>query len=154
MNKKLNTILLGLAILIASGLTSPQAAQAHCQIPCGIYDDYARLQSMMEDATTIEKSITMMIDLAEESDVQSQNQMVRWVMNKEEHAQKIIETISDYFLTQRVKPSQKDYTERLTRHHAVILAAMKVKQNADLKSVSALKKSIEMLAEYYPEHKH
>lgn len=154
MKIKTNTILLGLALLVASGLTSPQAAQAHCQIPCGIYDDYARLQSMLEDAATVEKSITMMITLAEESDVQSQNQMVRWVMNKEEHAQKIIETISDYFLTQRVKPSQTDYSERLQRHHAVILAAMKVKQNADLKSVSALKQSIEMLAEYYPEHKH
>ncbi|MGD8467739.1 MAG: superoxide dismutase [Ni] [Desulfobacterales bacterium] len=40
-------------------------------------------------------------------------------MNKEKHAQQIISTISDYFLTQRVKPSQKDYTERLLKHHRV-----------------------------------
>ena len=96
----------------------------------------------------------MMISLSGKTDVQSQNQMVRWVMNKEEHAQKIIGIISDYYLTQRVKPDQKDYAERLQKHHAVILAAMKAKQNANSESVNALKKSIEALAVYYPEHKH
>ncbi len=154
MSKTYKTILLTLAILLTAGFILPQAAQAHCQIPCGIYDDYARLLSMQEDATTVEKSTTMMIELTGKMDVQAQNQMVRWVVNKEDHAQKIIETISNYFLTQRVKPSQKDYEKRLKQHHAVILAAMKVKQNADMESVKALKKSISALEAYYPEHKH
>jgi nickel superoxide dismutase len=109
---------------------------------------------MLEDASTVEKSVNKMIELTGKMDIQSQNQMVRWVMNKEDHAQKIIDTISDYYLTQRVKPSQKDYAERLKYHHAVILAAMKAKQNPDLKSVKALKKSISTLTAYYPEHKH
>jgi nickel superoxide dismutase len=74
-------------------------------------------------------------------------------MNKEKHAQNIITTISDYFLTQRVKPSQKDYTERLTRHHAVILSAMKAKQHADISHALDLKASIEALLVYYPEKK-
>ena len=74
-------------------------------------------------------------------------------MNKEKHAQQIISTISDYFLTQRVKPSQKDYAERLLKHHAVIIAAMKAKQNADMKYAKSLKDSIEALLSYYPEHK-
>ena len=148
------TTLLAFTLLISAVLMLPQAAQAHCQIPCGIYDDHARVQSMLEDATTVEKSVKTMLDLTGKTDVQSQNQMVRWVMNKEDHAQKIIETMSSYFLTQRVKPSQKDYTERLKKHHAVILAAMKAKQNADLKSAKALKKSILALEAYYPEHKH
>ena len=52
-------------------------------------------------------------------------------MNKEQHAQNIIDSISDYFLTQRVKASQEDYAERLQKHHAVIVAAMRAKQNAD-----------------------
>lgn len=134
-------------------LVSPQASHAHCQIPCGIYDDHARLQGMLEDATTIEKSATLIAELAGKTDAQSQNQMVRWVMNKEHHAQKIIATISDYFLTQRVKPDQKDYSERLSKHHAVIVAAMQAKQNADVKFANALKESIEALAPYYPEHK-
>ena len=88
------------------------------------------------------------------TDAQSQNQMVRWVMNKEKHAQNVIATISDYFLTQRVKPEQEDYSERLIKHHAVIVAAMKVKQNADLSYAVALKEKIEALLPYYPEHKH
>jgi len=136
------------------GLLLPQTATAHCQIPCGIYDDYSRLLSMLENTKTIEKSITAMTELAGKTDIQSQNQMVRWVMNKEEHAQIIISTISDYYLTQRVKPSQKDYTHRLKLHHAVILAAMKAKQNADLDMAAALKESIEALKMFYPEHKH
>ena len=135
-------------------LLLPQPAPAHCQIPCGIYDDHARLQSMLEDAATIEKSARLIAELSGKPAAQSQHQLVRWVMNKEKHAQNIIATISDYFLTQRVKPSQEDYAERLKRHHAVIVAAMKAKQNADVKYAATLKKRIEALAAYYPEHKH
>jgi nickel superoxide dismutase len=140
--------------LTAFGLFQPPAVKAHCQIPCGIYDDYARVQAMLEDAVTVIKSARLINELAGKTDPQSQNQLVRWVMNKEHHAQKIIATISDYFLTQRVKPDQKDYAERLQKHHAVILAAMQAKQNADVKYGQALQSSIEALAPYYPEHKH
>ena len=137
--------------VVGSILVLPQAAQAHCQIPCGIYDDYARVEAMLEDAATVEKSAKLIAELAGKSDAQSQNQLVRWVMNKEKHAQKIISTICDYFLTQRVKPSQKDYAERLIKHHTVIIAAMKAKQNADVKYAKTLKESIEALSSYYPE---
>lgn len=74
-------------------------------------------------------------------------------MNKEKHAQNIISIISDYFLTQRVKPVQKDYTERLIKHHAVIIAAMKAKQNTDIKYAKNLKKCVKALLSYYPERK-
>ena len=140
-----------IAVAGFSFVMSPQV-QAHCQIPCGIYDDHARVQSMLEDAATVEKSAKLIAELAGKSDAQSQNQLVRWVMNKEKHAQNIIDTISDYFLTQRVKSSQKDYVDRLAKHHAVIVAAMKAKQNADIKYASELQKSIQALAPYYPEH--
>ncbi len=139
--------------VFGSVLLLHQPVNAHCQIPCGIYDDHARVQSMLEDTATVEKSVKLIAELAGESDAQSQNQLVRWVMNKEKHAQQIISTISDYFLTQRVKPNQKDYTERLIRHHAIIIAAMKVKQNADMKNAKNLKESIEALLSYYPGHK-
>jgi len=132
----------------------PQVTHAHCQIPCGIYDDDARVQSMLEDAATVEKSIQLITELTGKSDAQSQNQLVRWITNKEAHAQKIISTISDYFLTQRIKPSQEDYSERLIKHHAVIIAAMKVKQNVDIKFAVNLKESIAALESYYPEHQH
>ena len=131
-----------------------QPGWAHCQIPCGIYDDHARVQSMLEDAATVEKSMRSIVELSGKPDAQSQNQVVRWVMNKEKHAQNVISTISDYFLTQRVKPTQEDYAERLAKHHAVIVAAMKAKQNADAGFAGELKEKIEALLSYYPEHEH
>ena len=130
------------------------SAYAHCQIPCGIYDDHARVQAMLIDAATVEKAIKLVGELSGKSDAQSKNQLVRWIMNKEKHAQNVILIISDYFLTQRVKLDQKDYVERLKKHHAVIIAAMKAKQNTDMKYAIALRESIEALAPYYSEHNH
>lgn len=127
---------------------------AHCQIPCGIYDDHARIEAMLEDVQTVKKAVKQIQELASKSDAQSENQRVRWIMNKEKHAQYIIAIISDYFLTQRIKPSQKDYTERLIKHHAVILAAMKVKQNVDIKYINELETAVKALEKYYPEHEH
>ena len=143
-----------LLILCTSTAILPQKLKAHCQIPCGIYDDHTRVHSMLEDAATIKKATTMLAELAGKEDPQSLNQIVRWVSNKESHAQSIIDTISDYFLTQRVKPSQDDYAKRLEKHHAVIVAAMKVKQNADSSHVDILMKNIEVLKRYYPEPGH
>ena len=151
MSRFKRTLLLVTFVIASCGLFIQQAS-AHCQIPCGIYDDHARVTAMLEDAATVEKSITLINELAGKSDAQSQNQLVRWVMNKENHAQKIISSISDYFLTQRVKSSQDDYTERLKKHHAVIVAAMKAKQNSDMAAAAALKESIEALMPYYPPH--
>jgi nickel superoxide dismutase len=146
-------VLIVSAAFAGSILSLPESSYSHCQIPCGIYDDYARIKTMLEDTTTIEKSIKLIAELVGKTDVQSQNQLVRWVMNKEDHSQKIISTISDYFLTQRVKTSQEDYVERLKKHHAVIVAAMKTKQNADIKYAIGLRASIEALLPYYPEDK-
>lgn len=140
------------AILVM--VISPTTLDAHCQVPCGLYDDHARVRAMLEDAKTIEKAMDQINELAGKKDAQSQNQLTRWVMNKESHAQSIIETISDYFLTQRVKTSQDDYDQRLKRHHAVILAAMKAKQTVDKKNAEKLKRAISDLQGYYPEHDH
>lgn len=143
-----------LSALFVLVLALPRPATAHCQIPCGIYDDHARVMSMLEDVETVMKSVTMIIELADKTDVQSRQQFVRWVTNKELHAQKIIETIADYFLTQRVKPDMEDYMDRLKMHHLVILNAMKVKQTADPKVVDMLGESVKALERYYPEHTH
>ena len=105
---------------------------------------------MLEDADTIQKTVILIKENSGKNDAQSNNQLVRSIANKESHAQSIIETISDYFLTQRVKPSQSDYTERLKKHHAVIVASMKAKQNSDLQHVDDLKLAIVELEQYYP----
>ena len=135
---------------LAAALVSTGVAHSHCQLPCGIYDDHARVHSMLEDADTIQKTVILIKENSGKNDAQSNNQLVRSIANKESHAQSIIETISDYFLTQRVKPSQSDYTERLKKHHAVIVASMKAKQNSDLQHVDDLKLAIVELEQYYP----
>ncbi len=147
-----NLFALSFAAALAAGslFTAAPRAAAHCQVPCGIYDDHARVAAMLEDAATVEKAVAQLADLAGKTDPQSLNQVTRWVVNKESHAQKVIATISDYFLTQRVKPDADDYAERLAKHHAVILAAMKAKQSASAENAAALKAAIEGIADYYP----
>ena len=124
MNNYRHFVLFITVILISLGLGLPkgiyQVVHAHCQIPCGIYDDYARVQSMLEDADTVIKSTQSIEELSGSSDAQSLNQISRWVTNKEAHSQNIISTISDYFMTQRIKPTQADYSKRLVKHHTVI----------------------------------
>jgi len=150
----MNNVVKTFLIVVVSLVVYSPAAYSHCQVPCGIYDDNARVKTMLEDAETTRKAVKLIAELSGKTDVQSNNQIVRWVMNKENHAQNIISTIADYFLTQRVNSKQKDYVERLKKHHAVIVNAMKVKQNADVKYVNDLEASITELLPYYPEHKH
>jgi nickel superoxide dismutase len=110
-------------------------AQAHCQVPCGIYDDPARIAHLREDAQTIEKASKLIQELAGKHDPIAFNQAARWVRTKEDHASHIIEVVAQYFLTQKVKPVAKGsagydaYLAKLADHHAVMSAAMKCKQN-------------------------
>ena len=137
-------------LIFLSIIAFPLFLNAHCQVPCGIYGDHARVVALLEDAETVIKACRSMEELADQSDLQSQQQFVRWVNNKEIHAEQIIETMSNYFLTQRVKPAQSDYADRLAAHHAVILAAMKAKQQGSVRYAEDLHKAIKALLTYYP----
>ena len=127
---------------------APAAAPAtavHCQVPCGIYGDQMRIDMLMEDCATIEKAMTSLQAMdAEESP--SKNQMVRWVVNKEQHAQNIQDTVAAYWLAQRVM-APKDatgadkYHAQLTSMHRITVAAMKCKQTTDKSHVEALRKA-------------
>lgn len=152
----IRTFALSLIALTAT-VTLPSRADAHCQIPCGIYDDHARVHSIREDITTIEKAVKNIRELSGKKDAQSANQLVRWITNKEEHAEKIIRTISDYFLTQKIKPAdakddkaQAAYLQMLARHHAVMVAAMKAKQNASMDAVKDLKAAVDAIESDWP----
>jgi nickel superoxide dismutase len=153
-SKPLALSILGLLLLSA---WSPRAA-AHCQIPCGIYDDEGRIQQLREDTRTIEKAITSIQELAGKADAQSANQLTRWINVKEQHASHIITTVSEYFLTQKVKPVAQgdagydDYLSHLADHHAVMVAAMKTKQQVDPTAVTALRQAIETMAKHYTQH--
>jgi nickel superoxide dismutase len=129
--------LTGLAVVLTS-----QMAFAHCQVPCGIYGDQRRFESMLEDTTTIAKAITEINTLSSKEDALSHNQLARWVMTKEDHATKTQKVIADYFMAQRIKAGSDNYVEQLTAAHAVMVAAMKCKQTVDPASAEALQKAI------------
>ncbi len=154
-NSSISLVLRQLALLLLVLLVfNPSHAFAHCQIPCGIFDDAARISGLIEDTSTIEKASLKIRELSKKQDPLSQNQLVRWVMTKESHAEGIIKTVSEYFLAQRVKKDQKNYPTALVDHHAVIVAAMKAKQSTEQNSVKVLLNAIKKLEAYYPGHKH
>ena len=136
---KLSSVLL--ATLIFSGSIVNQA-QAHCQVPCGIFEDQRRFQEMLEDCKTIAKASAQINELAGKSDALSLNQLTRWVATKEEHAVRIQETVAQYFLAQRIKADADRYQERLVAAHGVIVAAMKSKQTVDAESAETLNAAI------------
>lgn len=63
-------------------------ALAHCEIPCGIYGDQMRIQMMQEHLMTMGKSMKMVSALRAEKTI-NHNQLVRWVLNKEKHADQL-----------------------------------------------------------------
>ncbi|HKJ65579.1 MAG TPA: superoxide dismutase [Ni] [Desulfopila sp.] len=112
---------------------------AHCEIPCGIYDDKMRISMLEEHITTIEKSMNMIKELEKDS---NSNQLIRWVMNKEDHANQFQEIVSQYFLTQRIKDDHSDYGAKLEVLHQMLVYAMKCKQTTDLANSTKLKELV------------
>ena len=102
---------------------------AHCQIPCGVYDDTMRVKMIEEHTLTILKSMNYIS--MNQNDLEKQNQVTRWILNKEQHAQEIQDIVSEYFLTQRIKlkdnskESKYLYHAQLAALHSILLEAMK-----------------------------
>ncbi len=150
----LTAVAAGVAASVLLTFAQPRAL-AHCEVPCGIYDDHARIDQMLEDATTVGKAVAQIMELSGKTDAESLNQLTRWINNKEIHATKIQDTIAQYFLNQRVKPARQgtqawnDYIMRLVQHHAVMIASMKTKQTVDPQRVVELREAIEAIAVYY-----
>ena len=147
------TILLSFALLSTS-------TQAHCEIPCGIYDDEARLTLLREHITTMEKSMKQITELSSAAD-QNANQLTRWVMSKEEHATKFQTIVSQYFLTQRIKPTAAGsegyagYQARIELLHQMLVYAMKCKQATDTGHIDKLRELVDQFERAYLEgHKH
>lgn len=100
----------------------------HCQVPCGIYDDASRIIQIQEDFRTIKKAMSQIILLNSKSSAQDSNQLIRWINTKEEHANNIQKILTEYFLVQRIKPSNKKYIDQISTIHQVLILAMKCKQ--------------------------
>ena len=130
------------SVLVVAALVPMAYLGAHCEVPCGIYDDAARFTRLREDQATIEKAIGQIVESADTHDPTGHNQMARWVATKEAHATHIQDVVAQYFMTQRIKPDDPAYVSKLTSAHAVMVAAMKCKQAADPATAEALKSAI------------
>ena len=138
-------------VIVVLVLVAPSIVYSHCQIPCGIYDDNMRFKMMGEHITTIEKSMKSINQISGEKKP-GMNQIVRWVQNKETHADKLSHIITYYFMAQRIKPVEKTDTEgyerylaKLTLLHRMLVISMKSKQTTDLSTTKKLK---ELLADF------
>ena len=105
-------------------------ASAHCEIPCGIYDDEMRINMINEHIATIEKSMNQIMKIEKEKQHHS-NQLVRWIMNKERHADEIQKIVTQYFMTQRIKFDTKNYEKKLGLLHQILVYSMKCKQTTN-----------------------
>ena len=139
-NKK---IMIAGALVLAAFFTS--MVYSHCQIPCGIYGDRDRFDMIAENITTIEKSMKQIL-LLSQKDKPNMNQIVRWVDNKEKHADELSHIVTYYFMAQRIKPvdpSKSDdyekYIKKLTLLHEMLVYSMRSKQTTDLTNVEKLR---------------
>ena len=126
---------------------------AHCEIPCGIYDDQLRADLIVEHSSTIEKSMKKIVELSKQNPV-NYNQLVRWISNKEKHADEIQHLVTQYFMTQRIKPDAKKYSEKLAVLHKMLIYAMKCKQSTDVAHVSTLRSLTKEFEILYFGHSH
>ena len=102
-------------IVLAFFSAAPMAS-AHCQIPCGIFDDEKRVELIEEHIVTVEKSMKKIAELGAAESV-DYNQLVRWVSNKETHALEIQEIVTAYFMAQRIKPPKDHGDEPAVREY-------------------------------------
>jgi nickel superoxide dismutase len=146
-----------LVVILAALFISLTASKAfgHCQIPCGIYDDAARFALLEEHVATIEKAMKTLEELSA-AQSPNYNQIVRWVRNKEHHADEISEIVTYYFMAQRVKPAEKKsgaahskYLGELTSLHEMVVYSMKTKQTTDLGNVERLRALIKQFKASY-----
>jgi nickel superoxide dismutase len=154
MRKSVRKHIAAVSIIATVGILTT-IAYSHCQIPCGIYDDEARFGEIAEHITTIEKSMKEIERLSTEAKP-NMNQIVRWVNNKEHHADELSEIVTYYFMAQRIKlpeegntKEQNQYIKKLTLLHHMLVHAMKSKQTTDLANVQELRS---LLDEFHKEY--
>jgi nickel superoxide dismutase len=130
---------------IADRVLPVGVADAHCDIPCGIYDPHDAIQA----AQTVIRMTELIEEMGAPSSVEDHNSFARYVQVKEEHAKKAKDDIliiwTDYF-----KP------EHLAAHpdlHTKVWEACKlgsyVKQHVDMAKAQEFKAALEQIGEAF-----
>jgi len=124
-------------------------ADAHCDIPCGIYDPRDTLQA----AETVIKMTSLILELEQKGgmDLQARTSLIRYVMIKEEYVSKakhdLLVIWTDYF-----KP---EHLQKYPELHDLVWQTCKlgsvVKQTVDLEKAEEFKAAIERVARIFRE---
>ncbi|MBN1449695.1 MAG: superoxide dismutase, Ni [Anaerolineales bacterium] len=122
-----------------------EQAQAHCDIPCGIYDP----STAQIAALTVVRMMDLMSELAKgesKNNVDFHNSMERYISVKEEHAEKAKQEIriiwGDYF-----KKDKHPNVDELV--HKIMQLGSKVRQTADREAGLAFVAAINEFAEIF-----
>ncbi len=148
-------------LVLQQSIAALDGPEDHCEVPCGIYGDSLRIALIDEHIRTIEKATNKINELSNE-DRPNYNQLVRWINNKEKHAEEIQQIVSQYFLHQRIKivdssnkKAVKKYHKLLTHLHHILVYSMKTKQGTDMENIAKLKQAVEMFDDaYFHTHSH
>ncbi len=118
----------------------PARVMAHCQIPCGIFHDGLIFETLEQNIETLQKADHELSDSS-----LSNNQSVRWILNKEAQSDQIAQTMLTYFLQQRIKLDDPKRAEKLDLISKIVTQCTKVKQTTDAKEVFTLGDEIQQL---------
>ena len=120
-------------------------AQAHCDIPCGIYDP-ATAQLAAE---SVEKMMTLIADLGAPSDVAGHNSMARYVAVKEEHAETVKHEVriiwGDFFKP----PDLAVWPEMHDKVWDIMRSASACKVGTSVADAGALRTAVDEFAEQF-----
>ena len=125
-----------------------EQAQAHCDIPCGIYDPITAQIA----AVTVVRMIDLMTDLESKGGDKGkdyQNTMSRYITVKEEHAEKAKAEIriiwGDYIKPQHLEK----FPELHSLSHQVMMLGSKARQTTDRQAALDLVETINKFAEIF-----
>jgi nickel superoxide dismutase len=129
-----------------------ERAEAHCDIPCGIYDPHLAQVA----ALTVIRMIDLMNDLStapQKDTLEYHNSMTRYILIKEEHAELLKREVrvifGDYFKKEHVDK----YPELPTLMHKIMQLGSKVRQTVGRDSAMELLGSVNRFAEIFWETK-
>ncbi len=122
------TSLTAVALLLGLGQLS-----AHCQMPCGIYDDQMVYDQINQYYLTMFKGVKALENNKFQTD-EDKNHFVRWVMTKDRLSDEVAMMITTYFLQQKILPIE-DNNELLKSLHRLLFLLVAIKQNVDIKIV-------------------
>ena len=131
---------------------------AHCQLPCGLYNDDIQFAKISQDAETISRACVLILQT--QTDPNSLNQAIRAINTKDAVADDLIDVVANYFLAQRIVPVEPDgdnqayerYVRQLVLTNKIIRAAALCKQSSEPEKAEELKQLIQQFQHAFGQH--